>query len=343
MDEQYELDRGTREVIRRLEAYADARLDPSVAATTRMRAAVMAAAHRQAALVAADGAGALALASTQVTTSRAAPDESHGFEAWRRPVAAMLAGTLTLGILAGTALATRPGAPLYEARIWTEGANLPTTSLARVQAEVDRLQARIDEAEAAATAGDARGVVAAIDAYSLIVTEAAAGMQGDAAAGQVLQVTVTSHVAILTGLLDQVPPSAHDAVEHALLASTSVLEDIDDVTHGSSGGNAGSGNNGNGGNAGNPGNGTDGGGRDTGGGNANGGTGPGTGGGNGVGDPGAAGGGVGPRDGQGSEPTPKAPKPTPPGHERTPRPTNDHVPPGQVSAPTDPPSEDSQH
>src|SRR6185312_11565575 len=70
MDERYELDRGAVEVIRRLEAYADARLDPSVAATTRMRAAVMAAAHRQAALIAADGAGALALAPAEIAPDR---------------------------------------------------------------------------------------------------------------------------------------------------------------------------------------------------------------------------------------------------------------------------------
>ena len=145
MDERYELDRGAVEVIRRLEAYADARLDPSAAATTRMRAAVMAAAHRQAALIAADGAGTLALAPTEIAPGRA-PREGRWFATWRRPIAAMLAGTLTLGILAGTALATRPGGPLYQARLWTEAANLPAAGLARAGAEVDRLQARIDEA-----------------------------------------------------------------------------------------------------------------------------------------------------------------------------------------------------
>ena len=40
-------DPGDPEIERRLEAYADLRLSPSVAATTRMRTAVMSAAHRR--------------------------------------------------------------------------------------------------------------------------------------------------------------------------------------------------------------------------------------------------------------------------------------------------------
>ena len=334
MDERYELDRGAVEVIRRLEAYADARLDPSVAATTRMRAAVMAAAHRQAALIAADGAAALALAPAEVVPHRALGHD-RWVGAWRRPVAAMLAGTLTLGILAGTALAARPGGPLYQARLWTEAANLPAAGLARAHAEVARLQARIDEAESAATAGDARGVVAAIDAYALIVTEAATGIEGDVAAGQLVEATVSRHVIILTALLQQVPATARDAIEHALTASTNALDDIDVPVPGA-GGNKGSG--GTGGNGATNG-GTGRNGATNGGSGAN--SGNGGGGGNAGGDNagGAAGGGQDPATG----PTPKAPKPTPPGQDRTPRPTSSHLPPGQQSGPTDPPSENSQH
>jgi hypothetical protein len=245
----------------------------------------------------------------------------------------MLAGTLTLGILAGTALATRPGGPLYQARLWTEEANLPAAALARAQGEVDRLQARIDEAEAAAASGDGRGVVAAIGAYATIVTEAAGGTEGDAAAGQLIGTTVSRHVAVLTALLDQVPATAHDAVEQALVASTTALHDIDDRAAqpgagGSNGNNAG-GNNAGGGN----GSGT--------------GAGPGqnAGGGNGGANPGAAGGGTGGGQDPDADATPKPPKPTPspPDHDRSPHPTNTHVPPGQQTGPTNPPSQDSQH
>ena len=56
-------DRGDPEVERRLEAFADARLLPNVAATTRIRAAVMTAAHRRAELIEADAASGLRPAS----------------------------------------------------------------------------------------------------------------------------------------------------------------------------------------------------------------------------------------------------------------------------------------
>jgi hypothetical protein len=336
MDERYELDRGAVEVIRRLEAYADARLDPSVAATTRMRAAVMAAAHRQAALVAADGAAALALAPAEVVPHRALGHD-RWVGAWRRPVAAMLAGTLTLSILAGTALAARPGGPLYQARLWTEAANLPAAGLARAHAEVARLQARIDEAESAATAGDARGVVAAIDAYALIVTEAAAGTAGDVDAGQLVEATVSRHVIILTALLQQVPGTAREAIEHALVASTNALDDIDVPVPGAGGNKGSGGTGGNGATNGGTGNGAT-----SGGSGAN--SGSSGGGGNAGGDnAGAAGGTAGGGQDPASSPTPKAPKPTPPGQDRTPRPTSSHLPPGQQSGPSDPPSENSQH
>ena len=47
-------DVGMRELSRRLEAFADARLNPSLSGTSRMRTTVMNAAHRRAALIAAD-------------------------------------------------------------------------------------------------------------------------------------------------------------------------------------------------------------------------------------------------------------------------------------------------
>jgi hypothetical protein len=338
MDERYELDRGAVEVIRRLEAYADARLDPGVAATTRLRAAVMAAAHRQAALIAADGAAALALAPAEVVPHRALGHD-RWMDAWRRPVAAMLAGTLTLGILAGTALAARPGGPLYQARLWTEAANLPAAGLARAHAEVERLQARIDEAEAAATAGDARGVVAAIDAYAVIVTEAATGTEGDVAAGQFVEATISRHVIILTALLQQVPAIARDSIEHALAASANALDAIDVPIPGAGGDKGSGGTGGNGAtNGGTGGNGATNGG--TGANSGNGGDGGSTSGVN----PGAPGGAAAGGQVSVSSPTPKAPKPTPPPRpDRTPRPTSSHLPPGLQSGPTDPSSENSQH
>ena len=64
-------DFGYFELVRRLEAYADLRLSPSVAATTRMRKAVMTAAHRRAALIAADAMFETTAATTTVRAERA--------------------------------------------------------------------------------------------------------------------------------------------------------------------------------------------------------------------------------------------------------------------------------
>ena len=216
-------DFGYRELSRRLEAYADLRLTPSVAATTRMRTAVMNAAHRRAALIEADATfGAAGATTSALAAQRAAAARN----AWRRPVAAMMAGCLTLAILAGTAFAARPGGPLYAARIWNEMANLPGNLLARAQAEVARLEDRLDEAQRASTAGDVSGTQAALAAYSTIVVEAAKGSAGDPAASAAIEANVTRHVAVLTLMVDSVPVPARAAAEQALTSSAQALDDL---------------------------------------------------------------------------------------------------------------------
>jgi len=298
-------DPGGMEVLRRLEAYADARLTPTVAATMRVRAGVMAAAHERSALLASASAGATTMA-TPVVIDRAAPGT---ISSWRRAFVAALAGTLTLAILAGTAFAARPGGLLYSARLWTEAANLPAAGLPRTQAEIERLQARLVEAQQAAAVGDGAAVQAAIVAYMSIVAEAVAGLEGDAAATAALEETVERHVAILTALLDRVPTPAKAAIENALASSTKVLDSIHAGTPPAGGGGT---NGGNGGNSG---------------------TGGGSGGNGGGAGPVPGGPGSGPE----ATPTAKPPKPTPPGHTRTPRPTrtDSHQPPAQPTSPTD--------
>ena len=216
-------DFGYRELSRRLEAYADLRLTPSVAATTRMRTAVMNAAHRRAALIEADATfGAAGATTSALAAQRAAAARN----AWRRPVAAMMAGCLTLAILAGTAFAARPGGPLYAARIWNEMANLPGNLVARAQAEVARLEDRLDEAQRASTAGDVSGTQAALAAYSTIVVEAAKGSAGDPAASAAIEANVTRHVAVLTLMVDSVPVPARAAAEQALTSTAQALDDL---------------------------------------------------------------------------------------------------------------------
>jgi len=138
----------------------------------------------------------------------------------------VLAGCLTLGILAGTAFAARPGGPLYAARIWTEMANLPAGLLQRAQAEVGRLEQRLQEAQQASTAGDDAGTMAALVAYSKIVVEAAQGTDQNAAAKATIEATVIEHVALLTQMVQSVPAPARAAAEEALTSTTQALDDL---------------------------------------------------------------------------------------------------------------------
>ena len=317
-DEMFDrFDPGGMEVLRRLEAYADARLTPNVAATARVRAGVMAAAHQRSAMLAAATAAGATVAAP-LASDRSTP---VAIGSWRRAFAAALAGTITLAILAGTALAARPGGLLYPARLWTEAANLPAASLPRAQAEIERLQARVVEAQQAAAVGDGPAVQAAVVAYASIVAEAAAGTDGDPTATAALEEAVARHVVVLTALLDLVPLQARTAIENALASSTKALDSI----HAGAppAGGSGGANGANGGNGG------------TGGDAGNGGGNPGNGGGN----PGNGGGAVpvGPVTEPEATSTPKPPKTTPPGHTRTPRPvrTDEHLTPAPPSPPID--------
>jgi len=217
-------DPGMLELARRLEAYADARLSPNIASTTRMRMSVMNAAHPRAARGPADDTFDAAAATT---ATLAADRRGAGARSWRRPVVAILATALTVGLLAGTVSASKPGGPLYATRLWIEMANLPAEVVARAQAEINRLDARIQEAQQASAAGDGPAVSAAMSAYSVIVVEAARGSAGDPTANAAIEVTVTRHVLILTLMVDSVPSPARDAVNNALSSSSKVLDDLD--------------------------------------------------------------------------------------------------------------------
>ncbi len=96
------------ELAERLDAYAEARLSPSLSASSRMRASVMAAAQRQAALARADVERAALAAAEVASQPRVVP-----MPRWRRPVAALLAASLTLALAVGSVAAAQPGGPLY--------------------------------------------------------------------------------------------------------------------------------------------------------------------------------------------------------------------------------------
>ena len=220
-------DVGMRELSRRLEAFADTRLNPSLSGTSRMRTTVMNAAHRRAALITADRASDIAAATTTAVAGLAAERSRFTMSAWRRPMAALAAGALMLALVGGTASAASAGGPLYAARIWIEMANLPAGALARVDAEITRLDARLREAQLAYSNGDGPAAEAALAAYSVILTEAVGGSAADATASGAIESNLVRHVAVLTALVDSVPAAAQEAIRHALASSTIVLRDLD--------------------------------------------------------------------------------------------------------------------
>jgi hypothetical protein len=105
-------------------------------------------------------------------------------------------------------------------------ATLPTDVVARAEAEVERLETRLDEAQRASAAGDGPAVGAALEAYASIVAEAAAGSHGDPAALAAIEISVRRHVSVLTVLAVSVPLPAQAAIQHALSSSSKVLDEI---------------------------------------------------------------------------------------------------------------------
>jgi hypothetical protein len=234
-------DAGMRELSRRLEAFADTRLNPSLSSRSRMRTNVMNAAHRRAALIAADRTfEAAAAAPVMAAVPALAAERSRvGMPAWRRPMAALAAAALLLALVGGTASAASAGGPLYGARIWIEMANLPAGALARADAEIIRLDARLQEAKQAYGHGDGPAAEAALTAYSVILTEAVEGSAADPAASATIESGLTRHVVDLEVMIAAVPATGQGAVRHALASSTTVLRDLDDAIlqegHGSQG------------------------------------------------------------------------------------------------------------
>ena len=238
-----------------LEAYAEARLDPTSRTLARIRGNLVA----RAATAAADRAEL-----DTPTLQRVRPRF-----AWlqapvaRRAFALGLAATMTLGTSAAV-LGAAPGSPFYNARLVIEAALLPTQIDARLAAYEEHLIARVREAEAAAAAGDGAALAAALGAYESDVAAAfmAAGENPDLLAR--LEAMLAKHTGILAGLEERVPEQA--SIDKAIAASEKAIVKIREKAAAADGRNGGAG--GDGGNGGNGGTGANGG---TGGTGANGG------------------------------------------------------------------------
>jgi cell division septation protein DedD len=217
------------ELTRRLEAYAEARLSPELSATIRMRTRVMAAAHRSAALARADADRADADTAIAVPARADRTRRSH----WRRPLTALLAAGLTLGVGVGTVAASQAGGPLYGARVWAETLTLPSGADARAQAQLERLRDRLAEAAAATAAGDLNAANAALEAYAAIVNEATEGAGEDVSAAATLETGVRSNIDVLTVLAErfetghgQAGEAIDRAIQRAIDRSGSALDKL---------------------------------------------------------------------------------------------------------------------
>jgi hypothetical protein len=199
---------------RRLLTYAELRLTPDVATSARIRARVLAVAHRRAELARADAALTVVRDVPQVPLVIA----RSGRTVRRRAMTALLVATLAIGTAAGTAFAAKAGGPLYGARLWAEAVTLPAEPSRRAVAELERLQQRLAEASQAVDVPDVGAVTAALDAYASIVDTASADAiaSGDDVASAILTTGVGHNVEVLEGLVSGVPGAAADAIARAI-------------------------------------------------------------------------------------------------------------------------------
>ncbi len=215
---------------RRLEAYAELRLTPDLATSSRLRARVLAVAHRQASLVRGD-AGLTVLqrpagVAMDRSLGRATPETRPAASwsrrrRWHRVAGVVLAAALGSSMVAGAALAARPGGPLYESRLWAETIGLPADPSARAVAELARLRERLSEIGEASRSGDTAGATAALAAYEAIIEEASASaiLAHDDVAAAALETGVARNVEVLQALLGRVSANASDAIARALDAA----------------------------------------------------------------------------------------------------------------------------
>jgi hypothetical protein len=236
-DAMIDLMAGDTELRRRLEAYAGSRLSPDPVVASRMRARVLAVAHRQAAEARGDAALAIVPADGELPGTLPAARRA-GRTQWRRAAAVLLAASLGLTLIAGTALAARPGGPLYGTRIWVETLTLPSDPSARAIAELERMDHRLQEAIAARQAGDPGAATAALAAYEAIVDGASARalLDGDAVASAALDAGVARNIVVLQALAGTLPEQASDAIDRAIQRAIDRSDEAVDTIHRGDGG-----------------------------------------------------------------------------------------------------------
>jgi hypothetical protein len=207
----------------RLTAYAQFRLSPTPEASARMRARVMEAAAGIAARPA-------TLAATPSATRTQRPISLAAYRTRlggrSRALVALMAAALSVLLLGGVAFASSPGGPLYGVRLWVETVSLPSEPGARTDADVDRLDTRLDEAVGAAHNGNGSATAAALAAYRDILDDALAAAGKLEARNERLEAALTRHQVVLATLLGYAPEPARDALERAIERSDQAVEGI---------------------------------------------------------------------------------------------------------------------
>jgi len=200
---------GTEELTQRLEAYASARLAPRRGAAARIRASVLEEARMR---------------SLEASLARR-PGRLSVLR--RRFVPVLLAAALTISGAASVAAASSAGGPLYGARVWLEGALLPSDNAARALERIHQIDERVLEIERASQSGDGNAVAAAIAAYRAAVQSALGEVGADADRLTHLKAALGLHVVVLETLADEVPPQALNGITNAIDSSQKAVDRID--------------------------------------------------------------------------------------------------------------------
>ena len=229
-DEMIDMMAGDERFRRRLEAYAESRLSPDLATASRMRARVLAHAHRHADLARADA------ALTIVRPGAAEEQRARRSATVRRTAISLVsAAALAVAMVGGAAAASQAGGALYEARLFVEEITLPTEPSERAIAELDRLSQRLAEADAAARSGDHAAAAAALAAYERIMAEASAEVltANDPVAAAAFETGLGRNVEVLQALIahmrTQAGAAISRAVERAIERSGNAIDRVHDV------------------------------------------------------------------------------------------------------------------
>jgi hypothetical protein len=135
---------------------------------------------------------------------------------WPRRLAAGFA--IVFALTGGASLAAAesgPGQPFYHLRLTVDSLTLPAQGSARVQALLERLDARLAEVRQAGARYDHAAVADAMGAYEANLTDLTDTIEASGTDAFVLD-ELNRHVAILEGLLGQLPPQAQVGLQHAL-------------------------------------------------------------------------------------------------------------------------------